>query len=84
MSSQNVFHETKDLSTNLLTLVDDMFYDFVEKRLGVYQSSLLKIQQINSVSCFLLIHDPCEHAIRKLARIVITKNVFIYEKKFYL
>jgi hypothetical protein len=37
-----------------------MFYDFVEKRLGVNQSLLLKIQQINSVSCFLLTHDPCE------------------------
>ncbi|CAF3441905.1 unnamed protein product [Rotaria socialis] len=60
MYSENVFHETRDLPTNVLTLVDDTFYDFVERRLGMYQSLLLKIQQINSVPCFLLTNDPCE------------------------
>ena len=60
MSSENIFHETRDLPTNVLTLVDDSFYAFVEQRLGVYQSMLLKIQQINSVPCFLLTNDPCE------------------------
>ncbi|CAF1510688.1 unnamed protein product [Rotaria sordida] len=60
MSSENIFHETKDLPTNVLTLVDDLFYEFVEQRLGLYQSLLLKIQEINSVPCFLLINDPCE------------------------
>lgn len=60
MYSENVFHETRDLPTNVLTLVDDTFYEFVEQRLGLYQSLLLKIQQINSVPCFLLTSDPCE------------------------
>jgi hypothetical protein len=60
MSFQNVFHETRDLPVNVLTLVDNNFYEFVEQHLGVYQSLLLKIQQINSVPCFLLTNDPCE------------------------
>lgn len=60
MSCQNVFYETKHLPVNVLTLVDDAFYEFVEQRLGIYQSLLLKIQQINSVPCFLLTNDPCE------------------------
>ncbi|CAF3692164.1 unnamed protein product [Rotaria socialis] len=60
MSSENIFHETKCLPSNVLTLVDDMFYEFVEQHLGVYQSLLLKTQQINSVPCFLLINDPCD------------------------
>ena len=60
MSCQNVFYETKHLPVNVLTLVDDDFYEFVEQRLGIYQSLLLKTQQINSVPCFLLTNDPCE------------------------
>jgi hypothetical protein len=60
MISPNVFYDTKDLPGNILTLVDDNFYDFVEQRLGVDQSSLLKLQQINSVPCLLLTSDPCE------------------------
>ncbi|UJR29574.1 hypothetical protein I4U23_010791 [Adineta vaga] len=55
-----VSHDTKTLPRNILTLVDDDFYRFVEQRLGVYQALLLKIQQINSVPCFLLSSDPCE------------------------
>ncbi|CAF1401877.1 unnamed protein product [Adineta ricciae] len=49
MSSQNIFHDTRSLPTNVLTLVDDQFYEFVEQRLGMYQSLLLKMQEINSV-----------------------------------
>ncbi|UJR18385.1 hypothetical protein I4U23_005289 [Adineta vaga] len=60
MSFPKVFHDTKNLPRNILTLVDDDFYRFVEQRLGVYQALLLKIQQINSVPCFLLSGDPCE------------------------
>jgi len=60
MPSQSVFYDTRDLPTNVLTLVDDNFYDFVEQRLGVFQSMLLKIQHINSVPCFLLTDDPCD------------------------
>jgi hypothetical protein len=60
MISQNVFYDTKNLPANILTLVDDDFYNFVEQRLGVHQSSLLKLQQINSVPCLLLTNDPCE------------------------
>jgi hypothetical protein len=60
MISQNVFYDTKDLPGNILTLVDDSFYDFIEQRLGVDRSSLLKLQQINSVPCLLLTGDPCE------------------------
>ncbi|CAF1477441.1 unnamed protein product [Rotaria magnacalcarata] len=60
MYAESVFHEARDLPTNVLTLVDDMLYAFVEQCLGLYQSLLLKIQQINSVPCFLLTNDPCE------------------------
>ncbi|CAF2902885.1 unnamed protein product [Rotaria sp. Silwood2] len=59
MSTQNLFYDSNDLPSNVLTLIDDKFYDFVEQHLGMYQSLLLKIQQINSVSCFLLTDDPC-------------------------
>ncbi|CAF4166792.1 unnamed protein product, partial [Rotaria magnacalcarata] len=58
MYAESVFHEARDLPTNVLTLVDDMLYAFVEQCLGLYQSLLLKIQQINSVPCFLLTNDP--------------------------
>ena len=60
MSSPKVYHDTKTLPRNILTLVDDDFYHFVEQRLGAAQAMLLKIQQISSVPCFLLSDDPCE------------------------
>ncbi|CAF1321693.1 unnamed protein product [Rotaria magnacalcarata] len=60
MFSSNVYYDTSDLPTNVLTLVDDKFYDFVEEHLEIYQSLLLKLQQINSVPCFLLTYDPCQ------------------------
>ena len=60
MFGQTVFHNIAELSMDVLSLVDDKFYDFVQEKLGAYQSMLLKIQQINSVACFLLTSDPCE------------------------
>ena len=60
MFGQTVFHNIADLPMDVLSLVDDKFYDFVQEKLGSYQSTLLKIQQINSVACFLLTSDPCE------------------------
>ena len=60
MVTQTVFYDTRDLPPDVLTLIDDQFYDFVQGRLGEYQSSLLKLQEINSVPCFLLTDDPCQ------------------------
>ena len=60
MFSPSVFYDTADLPVNVLTLIDQQFYSFVQERLGECQSELLKIQQINSVPCFLLTDDPCQ------------------------
>ena len=60
MFTQTVFYDTRDLPPDVLTLIDDQFYDFVQGRLGEHQSSLLKLQEINSVPCFLLTDDPCQ------------------------
>jgi hypothetical protein len=60
MFSQSVFYDTADLPVNVLNLIDQQFYSFVQERLGECQSELLKIQQINSVPCFLLTDDPCQ------------------------
>jgi hypothetical protein len=60
MFSQSVFYDTADLPVNVLNLIDQQFYSFVQERLEECQSELLKIQQINSVPCFLLTDDPCQ------------------------
>ena len=60
MFGQTIFHDTAELPTDVLSLVDGKFYDFVHEKLGEYQSTLLKIQQINSVACFLVTNDPCQ------------------------
>ena len=60
MFPQSVFYDTANLPVNVLTLVDEDFYSFVQERLGDCQSELLKIQQINSVPCFLFTDDPCQ------------------------
>ena len=60
MFTQTVLYDTRDLPPDVLTLIDDQFYDFVQGRLGEHQSSLLKLQEINSVPCFLLTDDPCQ------------------------
>ena len=60
MISQAVFHNIAELSPHVLSLVDDKFYEFVREKLAKHQSTLLNIQQINSVACFLLTSDPCE------------------------
>jgi hypothetical protein len=56
---QTIFYDTQDLPSNVLSLIDHQFYDFVQGRLWKHQSSLLKLQEINSVPCFLLTNDPC-------------------------
>jgi hypothetical protein len=60
MFTQAVFYDTHDLPSDVLSLIDHQFYDFVQGRLGEHQSSLLKLQEINSVPCFLLTNDSCE------------------------
>ena len=60
MFSLSVFYGTADLPVNVLALIDQQFYSFVQERLGECQPALLKIRQINSVPCFLVTDDPCQ------------------------
>jgi hypothetical protein len=60
MFTQTIFYDTQDLPSDVLSLIDHQFYDFVQGRLGENQQSLLKLQEINSVPCFLLTNDPWE------------------------
>jgi hypothetical protein len=60
MFGHTVFHKIVEFPIDVLSLADDKFYDFVQEKLGVYQSILLKIPQMKSVACFLLASDPYE------------------------
>ena len=60
MLSESVFYDTTHLLVNRLTLIDQLFYSFVQERLEDCQSDLLEIRQISSVPYFLLTDDPCQ------------------------
>ncbi|CAF1283672.1 unnamed protein product [Rotaria sordida] len=59
------FHPWK-LPIEILTLVDDQFYSFIEYLVGSTLSNLLRVQEINSVPILLLTTDVFEHLFLKI------------------
>src|ERR1700722_15822356 len=60
MSTTNIYFDVERLPPDILSYVDDQFYDLAKAYLGQGRSDLLKIQEINSVPCFLMTDDVSE------------------------
>ena len=63
---QELYFHPHKLPLEILTCVDDDFYDFIEYLIGPTLSRLLRVQEINSVPILLMTADVFDHLFLKI------------------